>query len=658
MASAYSTIIAICSESLQGTLENTARFAQLRPASNSLGLLEMIKRVMFTQKEKKHPALARTEARSSFIGLQQGEMPVQKYYDTFVQSMEVMRLCGGNLGITDDAARARLVVENNTNPSGDEILEMMNTMEQEDYASMLLYCADNHRFALLKEELSNNFAMGMDSYPATLAAARTMLANRSDKAVHDMRRRSDRPGESEVMLATDGEEGGRRRRGLENVTCYQCGERGHIATNCPQRQGTTNLTSGAKGENNNANTGEAAGGNATSSGGAVQCLMDGIELSEYDDVACEYADLFVTMEADDDDLNVEDEEPDIGVCHNCDSKGWVGLLCQECKDQGCIFERVADAGDNLVDGTMTILPEEKGHYRGEFGICDGCNNHGPIGKTCYCSKGRFRSMYGRCTYCQQDGPIGKPCISKLFRASYYERVMDKNHGYPDAMVADGSPKIGISWNKKDPSKAVIHTKKGHVLFDARTSKTVHVDPKEGTTKQGFVLLNHHMSEKVVYGEIKDGTTTQGFVLLNHQGKLPDDWILLDNQSTVNVFANRKLLKNIRTTNRIMVIRCNAGVTRTNMIGDLPGYSGEVWFYPDGIANILSYADMAQQNCITYDNEVDDVFHVHLSDGSTYPIFSRSILYPSQAAGKHRYDPAHQDGGREQGAIYRTDADTR
>jgi hypothetical protein len=99
------------------------------------------------------------------------------------------------------------------------------------------------------------------------------------------------------------------------------------------------------------------------------------------------------------------------------------------------------------------------------------------------------------------------------------------------------------------------------------------------------------------------------------GKIPASWILLDNQSTVNVFANKDLLRNIRTTNRMMNILCNAGVTRTNMIGDLPGYDGEVWYNPKGIANILSLSDVEKHHRVTYDSRAEKNFVVHKKDGT-------------------------------------------
>jgi hypothetical protein len=79
------------------------------------------------------------------------------------------------------------------------------------------------------------------------------------------------------------------------------------------------------------------------------------------------------------------------------------------------------------------------------------------------------------------------------------------------------------------------------------------------------------------------------VVLNQPaGTVPKAWIMLDNQSTAGVFYNKELLKKIHRSETHMDIHCNAGITSTNLIGDLPGY-GKVWYHPNDIANILSLA---------------------------------------------------------------------
>jgi hypothetical protein len=87
--------------------------------------------------------------------------------------------------------------------------------------------------------------------------------------------------------------------------------------------------------------------------------------------------------------------------------------------------------------------------------------------------------------------------------------------------------------------------------------------------------------------------------MTEQGRVPKSWILLDDQSMVDVFHNGDLLKNIRPSSGYMDIHCNAGVTSTNMVGDLPGY-GQVWYHPNGITNVLPLKQVKSRgHCITY-----------------------------------------------------------
>jgi hypothetical protein len=64
----------------------------------------------------------------------------------------------------------------------------------------------------------------------------------------------------------------------------------------------------------------------------------------------------------------------------------------------------------------------------------------------------------------------------------------------------------------------------------------------------------------------------------------------------------------------MNIRCNAGLSHTNMVGDLDGY-GTVWYNPKGIANILSLSQVEKKYRVTYDSAIAKTFVVHKDDGS-------------------------------------------
>ncbi len=91
--------------------------------------------------------------------------------------------------------------------------------------------------------------------------------------------------------------------------------------------------------------------------------------------------------------------------------------------------------------------------------------------------------------------------------------------------------------------------------------------------------------------------------------IPETWILLDSQSTIDVFSNPDLLQKIHPINTTMHINCNA---TTNLRGYVTGY-GWVWYYSNGIANTLSLSRVKKRFRVTFDSAVDNCFHVHKED---------------------------------------------
>ncbi len=92
-----------------------------------------------------------------------------------------------------------------------------------------------------------------------------------------------------------------------------------------------------------------------------------------------------------------------------------------------------------------------------------------------------------------------------------------------------------------------------------------------------------------------------------------NFLLLDNQSTVNQIANPNLLKSIRKSSKPITVHCNAGVTTTDLKGEL----GEMTVHqnPNSIADMLTLKSVAQKHRVTYNNwDHGGAFKVHTQNG--------------------------------------------
>ena len=140
----------------------------------------------------------------------------------------------------------------------------------------------------------------------------------------------------------------------------------------------------------------------------------------------------------------------------------------------------------------------------------------------------------------------------------------------------------------------------------------------------------------------DSVSALMFSFYQANGEIPKTWVLLDSQSTVDIFCNPHLLKNIRRTPERMRVHCNAGSRLTNLIGDLPGY-GTVWYDPKAIANILSLWRVQDRYHISY-NSSHRKFVVTKPSG-------KEFMFQESEGGLHYLDTTHQQGQQQQGHVF-------
>ena len=108
-------------------------------------------------------------------------------------------------------------------------------------------------------------------------------------------------------------------------------------------------------------------------------------------------------------------------------------------------------------------------------------------------------------------------------------------------------------------------------------------------------------------------------------------IILDTGSTLSLFTEHGLVKNIRKSANVLELMTNAGTKINYMEADVPNF-GTVWYDEDAIANIFGFANLVDKHQIMYNSNKEDTFLVHMKD-------NKIIKFKRTPDGLYSYEPS-------------------
>jgi hypothetical protein len=109
-------------------------------------------------------------------------------------------------------------------------------------------------------------------------------------------------------------------------------------------------------------------------------------------------------------------------------------------------------------------------------------------------------------------------------------------------------------------------------------------------------------------------------------------ILLDCQSTMDIFCNAALVSKTRKSNSSMRLKRNGGIMVVSRRATMTGYNKSVWFSTRAITNIIALRNLIDQYRITYDSD-NLIFVVH-RESENKP----NMEYQMHESGLNYYDP--------------------
>ena len=167
-----------CTDVMWARLKSVPEFEQTRTSGDVIGLLGLIKLIVFSFAGEKYVPMAVFQATHRLYNVRQMRLSLSGYLDHFNNQLNVLHQCGGTLLMPSVSEYSALLEEVDLAAcSTSEKKEVSDKAEQRLAAVLFLSGSNMKLYSQVMDDLHNDFIKGINSYPGDVSAAYRLLSH-------------------------------------------------------------------------------------------------------------------------------------------------------------------------------------------------------------------------------------------------------------------------------------------------------------------------------------------------------------------------------------------------------------------------------------------------------------------------------------------------